>query len=211
MKKTHIIIHHSAVSRTKNSEQFDAIDRYHKSKGWGQIGYTYLIEPSGIVKTGRDENKNGAHCYQKLMNYRSIGICLTGNFDIEDPTHEQVKSLYSLIKVIQDRHKIKDKNVLPHRHYATYKSCPGNLIPSNIFGYMDNVLTQPQPPSEWAKGSIEKAEKKGISGWTDPQEPVNNNTLYHILLKLGKKKENETKTVSKEELIHLFDKEGWLD
>lgn len=48
--KSWVIIHHSAVSRSKNKEQFDAMKRYHIGKGWGNIGYHYVIEPDGTIK-----------------------------------------------------------------------------------------------------------------------------------------------------------------
>jgi len=127
----HIIIHHSAVSRTLNDQQFKAIDRYHASKGWGKIGYHFLIESSGEVVTGRSESEVGAHCKERLMNYRSIGICLSGNFDIEDPTSDQMRMLIWLVDRLRTKYKIPVDNVVGHRAYAvdakgrSYKSCPG--------------------------------------------------------------------------------------
>lgn len=130
-----IIVHHTAISRAKNPAQFDAVNRYHKDKGWGMIGYQYLIEADGTVKKGRRENQTGAHTSQKWMNVRSIGICLTGNFDIEEPTLEQVKALHSLVVQLQNKYNIPVKKVFPHRHFAKYKSCWGKLLPDDILGY----------------------------------------------------------------------------
>lgn len=124
-KPEYIIIHHTATPKDKNPRTFDAVKRYHISKGWGDIGYHYFIESDGTLFNGRNENVAGAHCYQDNMNFKSIGICLEGNFDIEEPNKEQLKTLKELIKTIQVKYNIPDKNVLPHRKYATYKSCPG--------------------------------------------------------------------------------------
>lgn len=135
-----IVVHHTAVSRDKNNEQFDAVDRYHKSKGWGMIGYHYLIEPDGKIKQGREDNQAGAHTSQKLMNYRSIGICLTGHFDLEEPTIEQCRSLHSLIERLMRLYDIPEANIFPHRHFATYKSCWGSRLPNDILGYLETVL-----------------------------------------------------------------------
>jgi len=135
-----IVVHHTAVSRSKNDEQFDAVDRYHKSKGWGMVGYQYMIEASGEIKQGREDNQSGAQTSQKLMNYRSIGICLTGHFDLEDPTVEQCKSLHSLIERLMRLYDIPASRIFPHRHFATYKSCWGSRLPNDIMGYLETVL-----------------------------------------------------------------------
>lgn len=119
-----IIIHHSAVSYSLNPEQFDAIDRYHRSKGWGGIGYHYMITKNGEVRKGRYEDKVGAHCYQKGMNYKSIGICLAGFFDHEDHTSQQMESLKTLVQDVRARHGISTEHVVGHRFFAP-KSCPG--------------------------------------------------------------------------------------
>ena len=131
-----IIVHHSLVSRFNSPSQFDSINRYHKGLGWGKIGYHFLIEPDGQVKIGRAENEVGAHTKQMMMNYLSIGICLSGNFDIDDPTPEQIASLLGLIEDLQKKYGIPDKRVKLHRDYAKYKSCPGTRIPNDIKGYL---------------------------------------------------------------------------
>lgn len=120
----YIIIHHTAVSREVNEEQFHAVDRYHRWRGWGGIGYHWFIEPDGALKKGRNENINGAHCYQRRMNSQSIGICLTGHFDYESPTQRQIDALRSKVQEIRRRYDIPEDNVVGHRTFAP-KSCPG--------------------------------------------------------------------------------------
>lgn len=126
MEIKYIIIHHSAVSRSKNPNQFTAINNYHKSKGWGMIGYHYLIEPNGSIKTGRAKNQIGAHCIGR--NHDSLGICLTGNFDIEKPMTEQELSLrFMLVHLLKE---YKNAQIKYHRDFAN-KTCPGKLISDN--------------------------------------------------------------------------------
>lgn len=135
-----IILHHSAVSRTLNPNQFTAINNYHKSLGWSKIGYQYLIEPLGEVKPGREEAEVGAHTKEQDMNHKSIGICLTGNFDKEEPTTEQCTALLKLITSLQTKYTIPDAQVYPHRHFATYKSCWGTRLGSDVLGYLRTRL-----------------------------------------------------------------------
>lgn len=131
-----IIVHHTLVSREKNPNQFEAVNDYHVRKGWGKIGYHYLIEADGTIKKGREETDEGAHTKEERMNYRSIGICLTGNFDAEEPTLEQCKALHSIITQIKSKYSIPDANIFPHREFATYKSCWGSKLPNDVLGYL---------------------------------------------------------------------------
>ena len=127
-KPEYIIVHHTAVSYDKNPDQFEATNNYHKSLGWGMIGYHYEIAKNGKLYKGRNENMVGAHTKEESMNYKSIGICLDGNFDVELPTEEQQDTLKDLIVDIMGRHTIPSQNIFPHRHFATYKSCYGSNL-----------------------------------------------------------------------------------
>lgn len=133
-----IIVHHTAVSY-KTDPQFEAVDNYHRDKGWGGIGYHYFIEKDGTVIQGREDTQVGAHTKQNLMNYRSIGICLSGNFDRELPTAKQKKSLYDLILKLQKEYNIPDSKVYPHRHFAP-KSCWGRKLPDDILSYLNPII-----------------------------------------------------------------------
>jgi hypothetical protein len=126
MEVKYLVLHHTAVSREKNSAQFEAVRNYHKSKGWGDIGYAYFIEPNGLLLKGRRDDIPQAHVLEDNMNYKSLGICLTGNFDIEDPTPAQLKTLSSLLINLRIKYNISRDKVNFHRDFAKYKSCPGN-------------------------------------------------------------------------------------
>jgi N-acetylmuramoyl-L-alanine amidase len=119
-----VVIHHTASIARDDRHQFDAVDRYHKDKGWGSIGYHWFLERDGTIKVGRPENATGAHTTQWLMNYRAIGVCLAGNFDQQDPSEAQWKALTALLTDIQLRNGIPDGRIKMHRHFAN-KTCPG--------------------------------------------------------------------------------------
>lgn len=124
-KPEYIIVHHTAVSREKNELQYNAVKEYHISKGWGDIGYHFFIEPQGLLMKGRGEIKEGAHCKEANMNERSFGVCLAGDFDREDPTPEQMRALKDVLNYLRVKYDIPRQNVKFHRDYAVYKSCPG--------------------------------------------------------------------------------------
>lgn len=122
------ILHHTAVSRKKNNNQFDAVKRYHISKGWGDIGYHIFIEPNGDRKYGRKIGTIGAHA---IGQNHKIGICLAGHFDIEHPTEKQLEDLKKTIV------EFNITKIDPHRKYAN-KTCPGKNITDNFIKKLIN-------------------------------------------------------------------------
>lgn len=58
---TEIIIHCTATRPDANCT-VESIRRYHKSLGWHDIGYHYVIYPDGSVHSGRPVEEVGAHC-----------------------------------------------------------------------------------------------------------------------------------------------------
>lgn len=125
----YIVIHHSAVSRDKNPDQFIANNNYHKSKGFPlsslgyYLGYNYEISSTGIVRQARKEGEIGAHTVG--LNDMSIGICMDGEFDTEIPTEQQTEAMSKLLKEILTRHP--KAKITYHRNWAK-KTCPGLLI-----------------------------------------------------------------------------------
>ena len=141
------MIHHSAVSYTKNADQFKANNNYHKSL-WNfksslgyYLGYNYEISSKGKVRKARNVGTKTAACYQKDMNDgRCIHICLDGNFDTEKPKPAQIFALRDLVLELTSKFDIKKENIVPHSDYAP-KTCPGinldiqfirNLVPGKI-------------------------------------------------------------------------------
>jgi len=106
----------------------------HFEKPWSDIGYHFGIEKEGLlyrIKVGRPLDRSGAHCTQKKMNSRALGICIVGEYD----THYIEKEKYNLcIKLGKEimRHipKITPGHNYYHNQFAHYKSCPGKLFPT---------------------------------------------------------------------------------
>ena len=123
MNVKHIIIHHTAT--TGETTRFESV-RYHhvNTNGWRDIGYHYFIEHNGIIKVGRMETVNGAHCRDDGMNSKSLGIALAGDFTKEKPTDQQIQSLKKLIESIKQRYPI--ESVLGHNEVkGANTDCPG--------------------------------------------------------------------------------------
>ena len=115
----YIIIHHTE----EEGWNFYDTNNYHISLGWECIGYNYFIEADGKIFEGRGM-KVGAHT--KGMNIKSIGICLSGNFDIEIPKQEQLISLKKLCTFLINKYNISIERVIGHREVENCKkTCPG--------------------------------------------------------------------------------------
>lgn len=147
-KPEYIIVHHTGGTDTNPLEDTShhtaaIIKSWHLQKGWSDIGYNWVIEKNGKTVKGRDEKKDGAHAIG--YNSKSIGICLSGNFDATLPTKEQEKALASLLASIMARYSAitKDK-IVPHRTFAN-KTCYGKLLKED---WARNLLNTPEVKPE---------------------------------------------------------------
>lgn len=118
-----IIIHCSATIESKDIRASD-IRRWHKNRGWSDIGYHFIIRLDGSIELGRDLKLVGAHCYGK--NAESVGICYIGGLNLEEKpkdtrTEAQKNSLKSLIETM---HKIYPKATVHGHNEFSNKKCP---------------------------------------------------------------------------------------
>lgn len=124
-----LTIHCSDTANGKPAD-IEAIRRDHKRFGFKDIGYHYLIQPSGVIIKGRDEGVTGAHV--KDHNAGNLGVCLIGRdkFGLE-----QFQSLKRLFFDLSDRLSLEIQNVYCHYEFDTAqrqrKTCP-NIRAANI-------------------------------------------------------------------------------
>lgn len=124
MRKIDKIIVHCADTPEGRDVRAEEIRRWHKAKGWNDIGYHYVIDIDGTIEAGRDIECAGAHT--QGQNATSIGICYVGGCDAEmqpkdTRTEAQKQSLILLIKFLKSKYK--DAKVFGHRDFAQ-KACP---------------------------------------------------------------------------------------
>lgn len=103
---TKIVIHCSAT-REGQAVTVKDIARWHKDRGYREIGYHYVVYLDGSIHKGRDEEKIGAHVLGH--NTDSVGICYVGGLDKfgkskDTRTDEQKKSLIKLIGELKERY-----------------------------------------------------------------------------------------------------------
>ena len=118
-----IIVHCTATVEGKNFT-VDEVRKWHIKRGFGDIGYHYLIYLDGSIHAGRNVDKNGAHTVGHNAN--SIGVCYVGGLDKNNKpkdtrTPEQKEALLWLLKELK---KLYPKATIHgHREFAN-KACP---------------------------------------------------------------------------------------
>lgn len=119
-----IIIHCSATPEGKDYT-VDTIRKWHKQKGYADIGYHYVIYRDGSIMKGRPLEKIGAHTVG--YNTGSIGICYIGGLakDCKTPkdtrTKEQKESLLKLVHSLKEQ--FPNATIHGHNEFAA-KACP---------------------------------------------------------------------------------------
>lgn len=122
----HIVIHCTATIECKEFGVED-VRRWHKQRGFKDIGYHYLIGVNGEVWKGREDNVIGAHV--KGYNRNSIGISYVGGLDNnlapkDTRTPEQIKSLKRLLTNLKKQYP--EAEILGHRDFS--KDLNGNGV-----------------------------------------------------------------------------------
>lgn len=118
-----IILHCSATKEGINFNIND-IRRWHKAKGWKDVGYHYVICLDGTVQSGRPLEQIGAHC--SGYNSHSIGICYIGGLDKNNKakdtrTPQQKAAMYDLL--IKLKKQFPNATIHGHNEFAN-KACP---------------------------------------------------------------------------------------
>jgi len=119
MRKIKEIIVHCSDTPEGRDDDVNDIRRWHKARGWSDVGYHYVITLDGKIQEGRDESRTGAHT--KGKNKTSIGICYIGGKGGDTRTSEQKESLIYLIGYLKRKHA--GATAYGHRDFSS-KPCP---------------------------------------------------------------------------------------
>lgn len=130
-KINEIILHCSATPEGKDYKAKD-IRKWHKDKGWQDIGYHFVVDLDGTIEPGRDVDKVGAHCLNHNSN--SIGICYIGGCDKtmqakDTRTDAQKDALLDLVFLLMKQYHLSLNQVHCHNEFAK-KACPSFTIAS---------------------------------------------------------------------------------
>jgi len=123
-----------------------AIYRYHTiTRGWGDIGYNYLIDPVGNIYEGRYGGDKVIGAHTLCHNNGTLGIAIIGNYEDDKVPEPALRSLISLIAFKGKQYNVdpdstssfrgKDMaNVLGHKDLRA-TSCPGK----NLYSLLPDI------------------------------------------------------------------------
>ncbi len=133
---TRITVHHEGSAKPNNDTTPAQVaatlrliqSQHRKRMGAGDIGYHFIIDRTGTIWQGRDWAFQGAHT--SGANSNNIGVMLLGNFEIQQPTAQQVAALKMLTASLVRKYRLNpQKDIYGHNDFCNTK-CPGkNLKP----------------------------------------------------------------------------------
>ncbi len=138
-----ITVHHDGMrpfyASTESASQgrLDNIRRSHLGRGWGDVGYHYIIDRAGRTYEGRPLQYQGAHV--KFNNPGNIGVMCMGNFDEQSPTQAQLSTLNTFLTGRVKAHAIPAKNILTHQELRP-TACPGTALQRHMTNARNNGL-----------------------------------------------------------------------
>ena len=142
-----LVIHHSTTPIAwPKQKTVDVIESTHKQNGLtspgGNIAYHILIGHNWVYQ-GRSEASVGYHAGHWWTNLTSVAICLTGNFNDDQPTEFQKEELARQIKRFKKLYKI--ERILLHRQIKP-TACPGQNI---THAFIDEILSDTMDDMVW--------------------------------------------------------------
>ena len=149
-KITTIVVHHSISPRDQTLlNSLNSFNNTHKARlhsdinmlGY-HIAYHFVIAGDGTWKQTRGFDEVGYHASNWDVNVGSVGICLSGDFDKEEPTEAQLDSLREICQDICTKYDI--KKITGHRAYAS-KTCPGKHIRDK---FLQTLFRKPYIPMD---------------------------------------------------------------
>jgi peptidoglycan hydrolase-like amidase len=147
-----IVIHHTAseddpegtepnyVAKVRSIYHFHAITR-----GWGDIGYNYLVDPDGNIYEGRygGERVVAGHAY--CYNVGTVGVATIGNLEKNVVPYSLLEGVLQVVYALAQKYNLDPQgtsvfhgqdlpNILGHRDVGS-TSCPGK----NLYLILDSV------------------------------------------------------------------------
>jgi len=150
---THYTAGPRAATRAAGVAQVKGIQRFHmETRGWADIGYSFLVDDEGNIYEGRGWGVAGGHT--EGWNSRSHAVCAILN-DNQKPTTQMLAAL----RLVHDDHDRRYGNGFHRSHRdVNSTSCPGDIL----HGWMQAGMpvaggTPPPPPAEPAVNAEQAA------------------------------------------------------
>jgi len=144
-RRWQFIVVHNSGTRQGNARVFDY---YHRHVRRMQNGLAYHFVIGNGTSTGNGQIEvgdrwrrqiNGGHVHSDYLNNISLGICLVGDFNRDQPTRAQLDACEELIRYLRDRCGKTERGTIPvkpHRDINPPRwptDCPGDAFPYSWF------------------------------------------------------------------------------
>jgi N-acetyl-anhydromuramyl-L-alanine amidase AmpD len=144
-RRWQFIVVHNSGTRQGNARVFDY---YHRHVRRMQNGLAYHFVIGNGTSTGNGQIEvgdrwrrqiNGGHVHSDYLNNISLGICLVGDFNRDQPTRAQLEACEELIRYLRDRCGKTERGTIPvkpHREINPPRwptDCPGDDFPYSWF------------------------------------------------------------------------------
>ena len=137
---SHLILHHTVTSGDNPVATLQAIWKFHTfTRGWGDIGYNYLVDTGGVLYEGHLGGDNVVGTHSGDANRGSMALSLMGDFTNVTPPAPMQESVVNLFAWKADQMDIDvyDSSYLPamgwgvphlmgHRDVYGTTACPGD-------------------------------------------------------------------------------------
>jgi hypothetical protein len=125
---TSITVHHEGMEAFTDTSTPDTIERLrrvwngHDGRGFGDIGYHFVVDRAGRIWEGRSLRYQGAHV--RSHNEGNIGIMCLGNFDEQRVSEAQRAALEHQLRVLSAKYRVKSRSIKTHKEWVS-TACPG--------------------------------------------------------------------------------------
>ena len=138
-----VTIHHEGwrtvtfTDQNTTAARIEQIRTVHvRDRGWGDIGYHFIVDRAGRVWEGRPLQYQGAHVSEN--NENNAGILVLGNFDNQAPTDAQFRALVATVARLKQLNRINTRLIRSHQE-ITSTACPGRNLQSRMDGLRRSV------------------------------------------------------------------------
>ena len=151
-----ITVHHTAAPA---DQQLSVIANFHiNTRGWPGISYHLVVLPDGTIVQTQDLH---LRTYHDRHNTHSVGICVKGNFEEDQPNKLQVGGLRAAIKWTEGMLGGHNLAVVMHKDRGSSAECPGQHLVRRI---QDKKPASTKGPfAKWQERQITATEAKADS------------------------------------------------
>ncbi len=105
------------------------------NRGWGDLGYHFVIDRAGRLWEGRKLKYQGAHVADH--NEHNIGIMCLGNFDKQQPSQVQLQTLTNTLKTLRKHYNVPINRIYTHQELNP-TACPGSNLQPRVASLRTN-------------------------------------------------------------------------